>query len=388
MSTFPERILRSMRPWQFHLGCCLAILVPALPGFALAAGTPDVGPEIGPGSIDFTIIPPSSAVITVTVIDPASPGVAVILAPVSVNLLAGTTQQFTATVAGSANSAVTWTVQEGSPGGTVNSSGLYTAPADAGTYHVVVKSVADTSKTAMATVTVTAPAATVSYATNFSLAESPVSEGGKWHANGFGLIRSDIGQAALRASSTPVVTAGGMAHGTSAAASTSGFDDSWAILSGFPPDQSATAIIAKPNASGSFAEVELLLRFDDTGNSARGYECFMSGYGQYLTVVRWNPDGTFTYLYEYGAIPAPATGDVYEARIVGTVITCKINNVILYQYDVASAASSPLIFSTGNPRSLGNGGSQVFTAGNPGMGFDTDGNDAGFGFSSYTAKGL
>ena len=334
-----------------------------------------------------TIIPPSSAVITITVTDPI-PLVAVSLAPGSASVLTGATQQFTATVTGSANTAVTWAVQEGSTGGTVNSSGLYTAPTAAGIYHVVAKSVADISKTATATVTVTPSPATVSYTTNFNLTASPISEGGRWHANAFGLIRSDIGQPALRASSTPVVTAGGIAHGTSAAASNSGFDDSWAILSGFPPDQSATAIIAKPNASGAYTEVELLLRFDDTGTFARGYECYISGYGQYLTVVRWNPDGTFTYLYDYGVIPAPSTGDVYEAKIMGTVITCKINNVILFQYDVATAASTPVIFSTGNARSRGDGAALVFATGNPGMGFDTDGNDAGFGFSSYTAKGL
>src|SRR5262249_14589005 len=42
-------------------------------------------------------------------------------------------------------------------GGTINSSGMYTAPANAGTYHVVATSVADTSKSKTAAVTVTAP---------------------------------------------------------------------------------------------------------------------------------------------------------------------------------------------------------------------------------------
>jgi hypothetical protein len=53
---------------------------------------------------------------------------------------------------------VTWSVQEGAGGGTVNSSGTYTAPATAGTYHVIATSVADPAKQASATVLVTAAA--------------------------------------------------------------------------------------------------------------------------------------------------------------------------------------------------------------------------------------
>jgi hypothetical protein len=53
---------------------------------------------------------------------------------------------------------VTWAVAE-SGGGTVISTGLYTAPLTAGTYHVRAKSVADATKTAEAAVTVTTPAA-------------------------------------------------------------------------------------------------------------------------------------------------------------------------------------------------------------------------------------
>jgi len=83
--------------------------------------------------------------------------VAISVAPTTASLLTGATQTFTATVTGSANTAATWTVQEGASGGTITSGGLYTAPASAGTYHVVATSVADTSKTSMATVTVTAP---------------------------------------------------------------------------------------------------------------------------------------------------------------------------------------------------------------------------------------
>ncbi len=49
----------------------------------------------------------------------------------------GTTQQFTATVTGTAIAqTISWTVAEGGAGGSITSNGLYTAPAAMGTYHV------------------------------------------------------------------------------------------------------------------------------------------------------------------------------------------------------------------------------------------------------------
>lgn len=86
---------------------------------------------------------------------PPAPAVAITIAPTTATVRANATQTFTATVTNSTNTGVTWSVQEGATGGTVTSAGLYTAPATAGTYHVVATSLADTSKTATATVTVT-----------------------------------------------------------------------------------------------------------------------------------------------------------------------------------------------------------------------------------------
>ncbi len=78
-----------------------------------------------------------------------------------------TTQQFTAVVVGSSNTAVTWSVVAGanSTAGTITSSGVYTAPSQAGTNTVTATSAADATKTASSAVTITAlgisPAATV-----------------------------------------------------------------------------------------------------------------------------------------------------------------------------------------------------------------------------------
>ncbi|NOK00462.1 MULTISPECIES: glycosyl hydrolase family 18 protein [Myxococcus] len=82
------------------------------------------------------------------------PPVEVAINPSSATVPAGGTQAFTATVTGSTNTAVTWSVQEGAAGGTITQAGLYTAPSTAGTYRVVATSQAAPTKSAVATVTV------------------------------------------------------------------------------------------------------------------------------------------------------------------------------------------------------------------------------------------
>lgn len=98
--------------------------------------------------------PTRSATATVTVTAPP-PAVAVAVTPSPAAADACRTVQLTATVTNASNAAVTWTVQEGAAGGAVSTTGLYTAPATGGTYHVVATSVADPTRTAVAAVTVT-----------------------------------------------------------------------------------------------------------------------------------------------------------------------------------------------------------------------------------------
>ena len=81
------------------------------------------------------------------------PAVSVSVSPASANIATGASQQFTATVTGTTNTAVTWSAT----GGTISANGMYTAPSTAGTYSVRATSVADSTKSAAATVTVTAP---------------------------------------------------------------------------------------------------------------------------------------------------------------------------------------------------------------------------------------
>lgn len=83
--------------------------------------------------------------------DPNNPGQpgdgSVVITPSSAVVAVGATQQF------SASGTVTWDVEEAS-GGEVSTSGLYTAPATPGTYHVVATSATDNTKTDSAQVIV------------------------------------------------------------------------------------------------------------------------------------------------------------------------------------------------------------------------------------------
>jgi len=71
----------------------------------------------------------SSVYAEATVTLTAPPAVTVAVAPVSATVELGTTKSFAATVTGSANTAVTWTVGGGSANGTVTAGGVYSAPA-------------------------------------------------------------------------------------------------------------------------------------------------------------------------------------------------------------------------------------------------------------------
>lgn len=81
--------------------------------------------------------------------------ISISVTPTPISVEVGQTQAFSATVSGTSNTDVTWSVME-SGGGSISSAGLYTAPMTAGTYTVVATSVADTTKKGTASVTVTA----------------------------------------------------------------------------------------------------------------------------------------------------------------------------------------------------------------------------------------
>ena len=91
--------------------------------------------------------------------------ISITVTPSSSTVLRGQTQAFAAKVTGTTNSAVTWSVQEPS-GGTIDSTGLYTAPQNSiGTFHVVATSQANSASMGIAAVTVEPSQLTISPAT-------------------------------------------------------------------------------------------------------------------------------------------------------------------------------------------------------------------------------
>jgi hypothetical protein len=85
---------------------------------------------------------------------PNTTSVSVAINPTSASVQTGATKQFSATVTGTSNIGVTWSAT----GGTISSTGLFSAGTAAGNYAVTATSMADSSKSANASVTLTAPA--------------------------------------------------------------------------------------------------------------------------------------------------------------------------------------------------------------------------------------
>jgi hypothetical protein len=191
------------------------------------------------------------------------------------------------------------------------------------------------------------------YETTFTGSESPLSENGAWRHTGRHW--------------TQVAKHDGVVHGTQTGRG--GYDDSYAYLSGFPPDQSASAVIhLDPNTNDATKEVELLLRWSDTPDGATGYECNLHHRGGWAQIMRWNGKfGDFTELGHARRPPKPKTGDVMRATIVGNVIRVYLNDKLIVEATDSTHRS-----------------------GNPGIGFFIRGDtsNAAFGFTRFVATGL
>jgi hypothetical protein len=88
--------------------------------------------------------------------------VAISLNQTAVTLDVGNQFTFVANVTGTVNTATSWAIQEGASGGTITSSGVYTAPETGGTFHVIATSQADATQMQTATVTVASLTVSVS----------------------------------------------------------------------------------------------------------------------------------------------------------------------------------------------------------------------------------
>ncbi len=96
----------------------------------------------------------STETVTAPVTQSPPPPVIVTVTPATGAVDACATLAFTATVSGTTDGRVTWSVLEGAAGGTVTTDGVYTAPAAAGTYHVIASSQATPASSTTAAVTV------------------------------------------------------------------------------------------------------------------------------------------------------------------------------------------------------------------------------------------
>lgn len=219
------------------------------------------------------------------------------------------------------------------------------------------------------------PANKPSYATAFNANETPIAEGGVWtNAGATGLDWNNVN------------TSGGLAFGTQPG--NGAFTDSTACLSGFSPDVSIRATVHR---SASFSpgattrEVEILFRWQISAHRVCGYECTLPYDGSYSGIVRWDGPlatgegaGFTTLLVGPTGWGGLANGDIVSGTMIGNVIIVKINGSQLMTVDV----------------SAGGGASQIWTRGNPGMGFWRNGAptgtdaDSDFCFSDFAAVSL
>ena len=196
-----------------------------------------------------------------------------------------------------------------------------------------------------------------SYTTNFDISESPLSESGAWKNVGLDW--------------TFVASGGGYAFGTQTGSG--GYNDSYAHLSGFPPNQSASAVIhLESGITASYNEVEILLRWSDDAHRSIGYECNLAHDGSYAQIIRW-PGKLGTGLNDFAFIGSGSAsngvhdGDVFSATVTGSTITSYLNGKQL-----ATATDS------------------MITTGNPGIAFYWEGQAGSkkYSFTSFSAKSL
>jgi hypothetical protein len=86
-----------------------------------------------------SVADPSKSSNSVVSVNPIS----LVVSPPTPSVDQGATVQFSAIVAGTVNHAVTWSIQEGSTGGSISQNGLYTAPTTEMNVHVIATSIVD-----------------------------------------------------------------------------------------------------------------------------------------------------------------------------------------------------------------------------------------------------
>jgi 3',5'-cyclic AMP phosphodiesterase CpdA len=131
----------------FWTGARLLFILTAL-FFTVGCGGGGGGGGEGATTTELPSIPPADPLAEDL---PTSPGL-LSIEPEGARLPVGGEQQFSVTTDPLFDSEVTWRIQEGEAGGSISGDGVYTAPAQPGTYHVIATDNSDQSVSAMVTV--------------------------------------------------------------------------------------------------------------------------------------------------------------------------------------------------------------------------------------------
>ncbi|MBI1749141.1 MAG: DUF4091 domain-containing protein [Acidobacteria bacterium] len=299
-------------------------------GTITAAGlytAPAVAPAPNTVTVQATSVADStkSATSTVTIVAV----IAVSVSPSSANVLTNGTQQFTATVTGSANTSVAWDVNGVAGGnatvGTISAAGLYTAPAavpSPATVTVRATSAADNTKSATSSVTIAAPVISVSV--NPGTASVSASGSVQFNATVSGTANQSV---------TWTVTGAGCAGAACGAISAAGFYTAPAIAP-FPASVTVTATSVADNTKSAIASVTIvaIIAVAVSPNSAtvltgatQQFTATVTGSAN--TIVTWSVSGSgcsgiacgtvsATGLYTApGAVPSPATVSVTATSV-------------------------------------------------------------------------
>jgi hypothetical protein len=230
-----------------------------------------------------------TAIVTITVVLP----VTVSVSPATVALSVGQSQTFASTVKNASDVTVAWSIQESTGCGAVTTAGVYTAPNTAATCHIVATSNADKSKTAVASVTVTAPNPSFT-----STAPTAAAEGTVYTYN---VVATDPANTAITYSLT-AGPAGAAINGSTLTwtptSSQSRIDDSFTITATTAAGGSATQVFSVTPA-GTVRGTKINTRFSDAGEANQAVDLTTT------TIAALIPNGTGGYSTIQG------TGDVF-----------------------------------------------------------------------------
>lgn len=162
-------------------------------------------------------------------------------------------------------------------------------------------------------------ASPLSYSTQFSLTESPISESGNW-----------VSQCTSR---TRVNTSGGVAFGTQTIHAPNPFDDSYAYVAGSWPNDVEVIVTAFKGTTNGIQEIEILLCVTDAASSASMtcYEFNIAHDGSYANCYAWlglaNNINQFDQIAGTSVSGGVSNGYKFRGRRQGTALTLDVDRL-------------------------------------------------------------